>query len=353
MKHLVKVTICLSIVVNILSFSNAHADDDREGSYFIWPNEMRPQKMRSITSKVQPGIIASVGTERGFILGALAANATKDDPQNILYLIDYNHENNRINEYNAALLDLSLKGDLADYKHLRLKATFEEIELLLKKRPTSRKTQNILSRRENFEHWTKVRDIDENFVWEKFYDPPINSFGPRRRYRAKQFTESVYLHNKELFASIQKLAKEGKIIVQNINLADAGEVREWTDAIRERKTPLSIVDVSNVWHRRYMKPKQFVQLIDSLNQVANDDSILQIANQVSIIGIFTVLDIGSGDSMAPWNYSGYTFGHIRIWPSTKLFDASLRYLFQASKPVNGLRHHKGPCSTLLIRLIEN
>lgn len=327
--------------------------DDQDGWHFIWPNEMQPQKMWNITRQVQPGVILSVGTERGFILGAQIAHSTNNSPLNHLVLLDYNQNVNLINRYNVALLDLSLVDNLADYMHLRLNASFEEIQDALSSRVVSDETAQILSSSSNFFKWKRrVRNAGSNFVWEKFYNPPRTSMIPLRRIRARQFSESVYLHDEPLFFAIQALAKSGRIRVTQTDLTsdkDLDDIRDW---IEESRLPLSILDISNAWQRRYMNRQLLEKLISSFEKVANNKSVLQITGHASLIETLLTMDIESGDSMAPWNYTGYTFGYIRKWSSISKFVKFLRYFGPISKPRNTLKSYESAyenrCSELFL-----
>jgi hypothetical protein len=307
--------------------------------------------MEAVIKNAKPGVIVSVGTERGFILAGMVNRATGYSAANRLLLADDNLRANNYNRYNIALLDLTRPGDIDEFKRLRETNSFDQIQSLLRQRQVSVSSREILSNPVVFNQWLEWVRGEDYSVWEGFNRPPVRSLNPFRAARARQFTDAVYAHNPEIFNSVQAMAKSQRITVANINLTSRRDVNDLRDLVLASDEPLSVLDISNVWQRAYSTAGELEYLFATMSVVADDGAIVQITNQLPKLAQMFKVDSGAGERIL-WSYSGFNYGAIRgNWQS---FGAFSKYLvaMQKKRELPGVSTFKRLCNWPLLPMIR-
>lgn len=201
-----------------------------EGNYVV-PNETTPIHAKPILARAAPGAYLSIGTERGFMMAALAPQMSA------LICYDYDPAAVLFNWVNAGLLKLA--HNRLDYLELRLHSSFEEWQLRISNTPLRPAIHDLLTQKDMFDWWkTYVRER-ENFA--EFHEPPPEGANDY------PFKDANYLHDDVLFANIHRLALQDKISVVQVDLREKSEMAALADWIRLEKETLSVIDISNVW----------------------------------------------------------------------------------------------------------
>jgi hypothetical protein len=252
-------------------------------SFFV-PNELNPADAMDIWRQSRPGAYVSVGTLRG-PTGAAFSNATH------LIQLDRDPVVIFFNEINASLLRIA--DSRADYVRLWFHATPQEWQRRISASNLPPQWKAHLLRPEVHEWWNSQA---RNSPWTNLVEPPKGPF--------PYFEGANYLLDDGAFSKMSKMAKEGKIFIEQVELTQPKAITAAIDRIRARTPDLriSVLDISNAWDSQYIPSRKFGTMLEHFGPMAGDDSIL--------LGT-TALRAKPGSR---WGYYGFTFRHIRTWP---------------------------------------
>ncbi|MGE3683146.1 MAG: hypothetical protein AB7G93_15595 [Bdellovibrionales bacterium] len=246
------------------------------------------RRLLSALKDASPGMLVTVGTERGFMEAANAPSINR------LVIIDKSEAVITYNQINILLLRMAKDRD--HYLRLRLRPDIEEWNAAARFAGLSSEEQRFLVRHQA--QW-KIR-VAEHYLFRNFHRPPRANAA---------FAEVNYLFDDGLFAPIQDLARTGGIETYHIDLEDLEKVTELIVRLRLIGLPLSILDLSNAWMGRYLSREGLTHLIAELNGLASDKSLLVITD-LPLIGSF--------------RYTVYTFDHIREYRNMEAFSRMLQ-----------------------------
>lgn len=196
---------------------------------FLPPNERHPILLLQELDDYIEGALISVGTERGLMTAAIAKNITS------IVQVDYDPSTVRYNLINRELLKIS-KSRL-DYFKLRMSLNSSTWKI--------RGAGTLLAEESNFEFFSE--EISRS-GFDLFHaakpERDDNALGLR------PFAGANYLFDDHAYNRVSRLAREGKIEVEQLDLADSAAV-EALIAKLTKTTPISVFDISNAWWVRY------------------------------------------------------------------------------------------------------
>ena len=276
---------------------------------YVVPNETFTHKLAPIVKDAPKGVYISVGTERGFIGASLAENTSH------LLLLDRDPRVVFFNRMNAALLDLAKEADPLDYLKLRLSASHDEWLAALKARPHLSGTAAMLQSRANWEWWRVwARDSKS---WKRYYRPWLANIPD-----PDEFRKSIYWNNKELFVRLQGLAKRGRIIADVANLNRSVDAMRITENLQNAGLRISVLDLSNTWHKAYLGKSDSEYLVSMLEPVSKKRSVVvftdydfkyrEIKNhkKMNMNHKKMIEHMKKTGKPVPFVYRAYTFGYI-------------------------------------------
>lgn len=279
----------------------------KERHAFLAPNEVYISKLPPLLHGSTEGVYVSVGAERGFIGASISSKNSH------LLLIDIDPNVTFYNKVNTALLSLAQTGNRQDYWKLRMTATNDEWLSAIGFRSPPETVKEILSNPETWRWWEKnVRDVgtkEEPTWWRYVYDSSWRTPSDQGA-----FQDTIYWYNDNLFLRIQALAKDGKIQAHTLDLNDSQKVQELTEKMKTSDLNVSVLDLSNVWQKEYMKRRIVKELISKFGIIAHPQSVLLLTDQDSFIpGFFTLgRHLRShGPPQWPFVFRAYTFRYIR------------------------------------------
>lgn len=232
---------------------------------YVLPNELDPQKARSIWSQSISGVYVSVGTERGFV-GAAVSDATH------LVLTDIIPSVVFFNRMNIALLKISNNRD--DYLFLRLRATYED---WLKRLPRflqigdSEDELSLLADKSAWRWWNaRVRGIIDTSLNSKeseLYKTRWNiSMSMVHAQPSSAFQNVNYLYDDVLFERLHAMALSNRLGAYLLDLRDIEKVTGLLRSIQARGQEISVFDMSNAWWDNFTK---FVERRNLFRQLGN------------------------------------------------------------------------------------
>lgn len=246
---------------------------------FLAPNETNPEHALPIYEKMKPGMLVTVGTERGFLHAGMSPSVTH------LALVDVDEMVVRFNEINTALLRAS--RNLDDYRWLRLEAS--RADWAARKIPIDAKA---------WEWWEeKVRLSRGTSANEVFL---IHGSG------AEFSSEANYLRSPEQFARVKKLADEDRIYSIHADLADSKSGGAIAKALGKQNLRVTAIDVSNAWEGQYAGPKGIDRFLESMDSVMDREALLILTD---------LYRHASGN----WKYYGIGKSHLSSWSCQECF----------------------------------
>lgn len=277
---------------------------------FTAPNEEYPQRLIPYLQKAPSGVIVAVGTERGFIDAANTPNATG------LLLTDIDKSIVAYNQVNMLLLKISKDRDRENYDELRLHPSESEwLQAAERAHLDPATTRHLLSQLNNWK-----ADVVDNRDFASFQRPPTR--------RWSKFGPANYLYNDNPFAKIQKLAKSNTVAPMELNLSNAEAVENLVSQMKQEHLTLSVLDLSNAWWNFHIDRKVLKRDLELFNSVASPETLLIITNYRWPAHGHAALD----RTNSPFQYSVYTFNHIRKFKTVSDFVATLRWsLFRAHR----------------------
>jgi hypothetical protein len=257
--------------------------------HFIDPNEQHPVEMLPLLEASAPGVHIALGTERGFIGGALNPNATH------LLLIDGDSEIVRYNRINIALLEVARNRQ--EYLRLRLATTHEPwiqiVSELIEKDSISQEARDILADKGLWQWWHTVRHAPRNVGLDI-----LENEDKARQKGVTDFMGANYLFDDNLFSRLSTMAKQGYMQTVCINLDSAEELEQIflkiITEITAQKLKLSVFDLSNAWWGQYISKHNIEKLIEKLKLITNEKSIFLL----------------TAGSRRKWHYVGLQFQYI-------------------------------------------
>lgn len=234
---------------------------------FISPNEYFPERAIPIYLRANRGTYVAVGTERGFIGAALSRS-------NRLVLIDSSPEVVRYNRINIALLELARNRE--DYIRLRAQASASQWRDLAQTLAPSHPLRSLLMQGENWTWWNNnvrtppTRAMSLNWTFD--------SFNGRPRANSSLFRNANYTQDDALFTRLQTLARQNRIESHLIDLRDSGAISRLSTALSARHATIGILDMSNVWFPKYLKPEGSARVIHLFRPALRNDSIVMLTS---------------------------------------------------------------------------
>ncbi len=297
------------------------------GGYIV-PNEEYPLRALRAYQAVPSGAYLTVGTERGYIAAASSPNVTH------LLLMDIDPGIVNYNRVNTLLLKIA--PDRNAYINLRTKPLLNDWQSLAQKNLLSPSEQKVLA--DNFDSWK--RNVAESGAFDNFHSKPF-----------RKFRKVNYLHDDALFARIQKLARDDKIVAGVLDLQDKASVLALKNELIEKQIKVAALDISNVWwdmklqhpelyardssisfHRpvvtNYVDRVQFSEALDGLVTEMEDKALVITTHRSGLTGQYQMIkDL----TQTPWNYEAHRVGTIR----KKYSD--MKHFFNALDNVGMLR----------------
>ncbi len=224
--------------------SQVHLPNQTKGQHFGFehPNETLPQYAIPILKNAPQGVYVSVGTERGFIGGALAEKASH------LLLADVDPKVVFYNKINAVLLKLS--QDRKDYLKLRFDTQPNKWLAIAEKRGLDQAASQIIQSAIKMEQESSTRVSIENYSWWKDdingassieFKRSRNKWFPQRAFRG-----ASYLASDSQYEKLHQMAKDDRIGVLQLDFTDLANLQTVANYLKSQHLPISVLDTSNV-----------------------------------------------------------------------------------------------------------
>ena len=241
----------------------------QQQSAYPHPTEHNQGESVSVVSNAPRGAYVSVGFERSFVGAAITPGADH------LVILDVGQNIINYSRYNAGLL--ALARDRADYLHLRLKATNEEIAQRIEAKKAelpSDYAEALLDPTTSSHFHLSVRSTGSSQKFSVLQEPPPASGD-------FAYKDANYLYDDKLFAKLQGLAQKGRITALHCDLADKDAVNAVVNGLAEKKVGLSVLDVSDTWFYSrgnrpfsFLPPEKSVALWHAFEKVSQPNSVV-------------------------------------------------------------------------------
>jgi hypothetical protein len=245
------------------------------GDYVV-PTEHNPREAIPLVKDAPPGVYVSVGLDRSFIGSAITPGASH------LLVLDRDRTIVELTLFNAGLL--AIAKNAADYRHLRQKASFDEIVR------RAGKAENIasdyLAALRSESTWGDLdfyirenRPFDPDHFNEEYFLSSLLHEAPAKK-GDYAYKDANYLYDEALFAKLQEMARAGHISALACDLGNPKSVEPVVDALAGKKLKLSVLDLSDTWYYgkrvslSYLPPKKSLELWRTFLKVADKKSVL-------------------------------------------------------------------------------
>ncbi len=217
---------------------------------FMVPNERYPERAIPIYSKIPRGVCLSVGTERAFMLYALAKNCTH------LILLDSDPMVVRLNDINIRLIDLA--ASRLDYVHLRLNGTWADWKIRIAENP--RKDLPPLT----LDDWYWWRNmVREESGFRRFHQPSNG-----------EFANVNYLYRDDLYDRIATGVQQRRFKTIGMDLTDFLNFSRLIQQLRTENLALAAADLSNVWWKSLVGATNLEKIVARMKLVTYEKSLL-------------------------------------------------------------------------------
>lgn len=179
------------------------------------------------------------------------------------------------NRLNTAILAISENHQ--DYLHLRLSASVDEI---LKRVGDSQLPDSLKEIWQNEEY----RNVWKYFVREEnlkdFFQLP-----PGSELTKYAFKDANYLWYPEQYEKLAKMAREGRIESQVVNIKDTQRTAEIVESVKKKNLKLAVLDLSNAYTPGYAGEDASEVFAREFSKVSTDDSIFLITSYKSMTSV--------------------------------------------------------------------
>lgn len=226
---------------------------------FIEPNELYPELLiPTLERATAPGVHIFLGTERGFMGGALSKNATHllgldRDP----FVVMYNRliiamlvlANSKFEFYEMRTDLLYFKSVLEEDgpdKGLDSKTLLQYLEVLQSN--DTLKNPQLKTKRERTVYWMWRTDIERQ--------------------------EVRYWENSELFKKVKGMAEKGHIRAELLDFKKLEEVAQLAESLQESQLKISSIDFSNAYEKQYIGFERIKEVVKTFGEALQEESLL-------------------------------------------------------------------------------